>query len=267
MDRMDRRVAPRCLVAVAAVIAVGVSAAGCGGSSSGGGGSAPPQQGAPQQGAGSAATAYLSSQTFTSLLVEVDYVQGHAPDGQALALFEQRLNERLSKPAGITVQLDDAIASVSSAYSAADLRALETQHRDAVTQAPNATLYLLWVDGGSTQDDPNSSVLGLAYDEESLAFFEENIESAANVIVTPSEVQAAVLVHELGHALGLVNLGTPMVTPHEDPDHPGHDEDDACVMFWALETTNIRNIAMNQGTIPNQFCAEGIADMQAVGGK
>jgi len=256
---------PPRLAALTAILGLGVALAGCGGSSSSSG--AAPEPGAPQGGAGGGAAAYLSSQTYTSLVVEVDYVQGHAPDATALALFEQRLNERLNKPAGISVVLGDAIASVTSRYSVAQLQALEQQHRSTAHQPPQASLYLLYVDGGSDQDGPNGDVLGLAYGESSLALFKETIVGAGTAIVTPSEVEGTVLVHELGHALGLVNLGTPMVQPHEDAAHRGHDVDDRCVMYWAIETTNIRNLILNRGTLPTQFCAAGIADLQAAGGK
>lgn len=38
-----------------------------------------------------------------------------------------------------------------------------------------------------------------------------------------AELEAATLVHETGHHLGLLNAGIPMVRPHEDPSKGAHD--------------------------------------------
>jgi hypothetical protein len=45
-------------------------------------------------------------------------------------------------------------------------------------------------------------------------------------------VQQWTLAHEIGHAIGLVNHGVPMVTPHEDAANPGHDTNEKCIMYW-----------------------------------
>ena len=248
------------LVAAAGLAGLSLGSQGCSSSSSSGGG-------APAAGAGADAQAYVSSQTYTRLIVEIDYVQGHAPDSAALALLEQRILERLAKPGGVSLQVDDAIAAIGTASSAADLAALEAAHRETFSGGDTAALYLLYVDGHSASDDSAGSVLGLAYSSSSLALYPETIASAANRVVNATEVESAVLVHELGHALGLVNLGTPQQTPHEDSAHPGHDLKEGCVMNHAIESTNVRLVIQNSGSVPTQFCAECIADLQAAGGK
>ncbi len=43
------------------------------------------------------------------------------------------------------------------------------------------------------------------------------------------------LAHEIGHTLGLVDNGVPMVQDHEDPDHANHTADPECIMYWAYE--------------------------------
>jgi hypothetical protein len=77
------------------------------------------------------------------------------------------------------------------------------------------------------------------------------------------EVEQSVFVHELGHVLGLVNLGTPMVTPHEDthPDRRGHSNNQGSVMYWAVETSAIGNI-LGQNP-PDDFDNNDRADLRA----
>lgn len=50
-------------------------------------------------------------------------------------------------------------------------------------------------------------------------------------------VEQSTIVHELGHALGFVNNGVPMVTNHQDVAHGRHTTDDQCVMYYLNEGT------------------------------
>jgi hypothetical protein len=50
-----------------------------------------------------------------------------------------------------------------------------------------------------------------------------------------NETELIIWTHEVGHVLGLVNFGLPMVEDHEDPDHEYHDHNEDCVMHWAFE--------------------------------
>ena len=56
------------------------------------------------------------------------------------------------------------------------------------------------------------------------------------------QVEQAVLVHEAGHALGLVNNGLPMQSSHEDTVHDpakrAHCSVDQCVMFWSVNAVS-----------------------------
>jgi len=48
-------------------------------------------------------------------------------------------------------------------------------------------------------------------------------------------VEQSTLIHEVGHATGLVGNGIPMVEPHRDTAHGAHCDNDQCVMFWLNE--------------------------------
>ncbi|HEY0356753.1 MAG TPA: hypothetical protein VGC29_11140, partial [Flavisolibacter sp.] len=71
--------------------------------------------------------------------------------------------------------------------------------------------------------------------------------------------------HEVGHLLGLVDIGSPMQTPHKDADHGSHCNNNSCLMYYASETTDILGLLLT-GNIPG-LDANCIADLRANGGK
>jgi hypothetical protein len=101
--------------------------------------------------------------------------------------------------------------------------------------------------------------------------FQETIREAAQglplVTAPASSIEKAVLVHELGHILGLVNNHLPMATPHEDTGHETHSTNQNSVMFWAVEQSDIVEFLQGRTEPPNQFDSDDIADMRAAGGK
>ena len=48
-------------------------------------------------------------------------------------------------------------------------------------------------------------------------------------------VEQSTLVHEMGHALGFVNNGIPMASPHQDTEHGAHTTNSNCVMYYLNE--------------------------------
>ncbi|EQC49656.1 lipoprotein [Bacteriovorax sp. DB6_IX] len=47
--------------------------------------------------------------------------------------------------------------------------------------------------------------------------------------------EQSTLVHEIGHAIGLVNNGVTQVEPHHDSEHGAHCSNEDCVMYWKNE--------------------------------
>ena len=114
-------------------------------------------------------------------------------------------------------------------------------------------MHILFLDGHYSGDDPTSTILGLAWGRTKLAIFKGTIEASCvgQVGMGLEErlcagTERSVWVHEIGHLLGLVNLGTPMVTEREDPDHEHHDINEECVMYWAAERQNAVQRLANQ---------------------
>ena len=87
----------------------------------------------------------------------------------------------------------------------------------------------------------NRNILGVSFGGTSIiALFKEVIENG--LFDEKEQVEQAVLVHEAGHALGLVNNGVPMKALHEDtiydPAKKAHCSNDQCVMFWSVNTVS-----------------------------
>jgi hypothetical protein len=195
------------------------------------------------------------------MVIEVAYIESRAPDPDALTLLLQRASEHCQKPGGIQLVVDPAIpapANVGSVtHSVLDLQAFSDAHRQTPSTPNTAVLFIEYVDG---QFALNTDVLGAAFGSHSIAVFKDQIATAFGDGATG--IEGPVIVHELGHEMGLVNEGTPMVTPHEDLDHPGHDFDPTCVMYWTLHSGTV-----TPGDVPpNDYCPFCKADLRTAGG-
>jgi hypothetical protein len=93
-----------------------------------------------------------------------------------------------------------------------------------------------------------------------LALFADNIADAATPLVSRASIEDAVLLHELGHVLGLVDLARD--TGRADKEHPGHSSNSASVMYWAVESSLVGQVL--NGPPPRDFDAQDRADLAAL---
>lgn len=203
---------------------------------------------ADDAGVGAMARAYLKASPATRMIVEVDYVSGRAPSRAALDHMTAILRRDLAKPGGITVARDDEIASTGSNYTFDDIEALEQRYRDRYSSGDTAVMYLLYLDG-ELDDEPGA--LGVAYRASSAAIFIDRVRSAASALVLPAAIERAVVVHEAGHLLALVNIGYQSRHDHEDPQNKHHSRYRDSVMYWAVEDISVASI-LNGGP-PDDF--------------
>jgi hypothetical protein len=218
-------------------------------------------------GPGEFAADILRSTNFTKLIVEIDYAAGHPPSVQALNLLQDRLEERCDKPAGVEIDLDEAIpaAEFKPVMSLSDVEALEDAHRDTFSDfaAGEVAIYCLYTTGASDEDTPGSVIVGYAYRGGSIVVYVDNAEGSGP-LVTDQEVEGYTLVHEFGHMMGLVNNGCPMVSPHEDTTHPSHDTDSDSVMYWQVNISPLGPSIGEPGFA--QFGPACVDDVQSFGG-
>ncbi len=207
---------------------------------------------------------YISDKEFKRWIIEIDYVQGQRPDQGALDALEARMKELVRKD-HIQIQLGQTIDGRSTWTNAAiDELA---QYQDHETGGDTVVTHVAYVDG----EYQSSTVLGLAINWDRIVIFKERIVDGCQLLSTSpcfgneDTVEEAVLVHEFGHILGLVNRGTPMVNPHEgtgDGGH-GHSNNRNSVMYKSVDSTGIFQF----DNIPTRFDANDKLDICRAGGK
>lgn len=212
---------------------------------------------------GSSSNDLLSSE-FSRLEIEVDYVSGFQPSQSALNNLQSFLASRLNKPGGISIILDDELSSPGmSSFTTQQVYEIEKEHRDSYTQGNTLSAYFVILDAPYQQEN----VLGVAYFNTSMALFESVIKENTGGFGQPSAatVESSVLMHEFGHILGLVDTGSNMVTNHEDAEHEKHCNNESCLMYWAIQTTDLMG-NLTGGSIPD-LDDNCIQDLRANGGK
>ena len=225
-------------------------------------------------GPGDAARDLVSGKKYPRLLLEIDHPVGAAPNEDALNTLVNTIKEVTGKT-DVQVSKSASIPSEpSKRYTYAEIRSLEKAHRDFHSSGDRAVLYIVYVAGGSEADTDSAQTLGAVYAGTSVVMFKGNIKAntgsgALNTKPREVFVERAVLVHEFGHAAGLVNLGAPMVRPHEDTAHGergrGHSANKNSVMYYTADTSELISTLLTGGSdIIYQFDEDDKADLRAL---
>jgi hypothetical protein len=213
---------------------------------------------------GSAAPGLLRGSPYTHLVVEVDVQDDGTttwePQASALDALRNRLSERLHKPGGIVVLSPKAFRSSRDSWSGSQIAGASASARELYSRGNTAVVHLTFFAGAYA---PNSRVIGLTFRATEIGVFEEALRDRLGPGTTnPSTAEEAVMVHEVGHVLGLVNIGSDMCVPHEDPASSGHDVNSSCVMNAEI---SIRAAALSiQGT---DYDADCKCDLRQAGGR
>ncbi|RMB57576.1 membrane metalloprotease [Dokdonia sinensis] len=216
---------------------------------------------------GTSANELLSSDEFTSLRLEIAYPDGFRPTQGTIDLIESFLEERLNKPNGITMVETIINLSQDPPYDIDEIVAIEDENRTIFNNGDEIGVYVFFSDGNSTSDEGNSVVLGTAYRNTSMVIYEKTFRDLANnssTAINRTLIETATLRHEFGHIFGLVNLGTPLTSEHEDQDNRRHCDVEDCLMFFQT-VSNVFNTS-NVASLP-EFDPQCIADLQNNGGK
>ena len=222
---------------------------------------------ANKQVTGSSSHDLLSDDKYTSMVVELVYVEGYQPTQTAINNFVSFLDSRIYKPGGITVTSRSIPSPGISKYTTQNYVDLEDENRIYYNDGNQIAVWAFFTDGAASGDTTTEVTLGTAYRNTSFIIYEETVQSLSGGFRQPSTavLESTVIEHEFGHILGLVNFGAPMQSAHEDADHSRHCDVDTCLMYYAA-TTGSSLMNVTGGTIP-QLDAQCIADLQANGGK
>ncbi|WP_435314659.1 hypothetical protein [Cellulophaga fucicola] len=231
------------------------------------------------QGSGDSANDILSNNTFSKLSLEIAYVKGFKPADETLINFTDFIKSITFKN-DIAIKLVELDSPNEEDLTTEEVAKLETENRTIYNSDNTLAIYIYFADAPSNNDDEdtNSVTLGAVYRNTSMVIYEATIKKLANksALISETSVETSTLNHELGHLMGLVNLGTAMVNNHEeqvtndDGDIVGgnHCDVDNCLMNSELEFGSgmKKMLIASKNGIP-ELDAECLADLKANGGR
>lgn len=218
---------------------------------------------------GSSAPDLLNDAIFTSLNIEIVYVEGNRPTDEAISIFKSFLESRIYKPDGIEINLRSVNSSGKAPFVIEEIVNIEKDERTAYNVGDEIAVWIYFADGSNEKDTNEKFVLGSAYRNTSMVIYERTIRNFANRAGAPSlaNIEGATLNHEFSHLFGLVDLGTTPVTDHEDPENDGHCVVEGCLMRASIEFgSGVVSIIDGNTGVPvlEDAC---IQDLQSVGGR
>jgi hypothetical protein len=221
-----------------------------------------------KQTTGSSSNDLLSDKKYTSIVIELVYVTGFEPSATAVNNVVSFLQARIYKPNGIIVQKRAIPSPGKATFTIDEIAAIESDNRTKYNTSSQIAVWVFFADGKSATDSSNSVVLGSAYWNTSLVIYQKTVQGLSDSPLEPNRslLETTVINHELGHILGLTNLGTSLQSAHEDASNLKHCNVSNCLMFWEAETGHGVSNMISGGTAV-QLDAQCLADLRANGGK
>ena len=201
-----------------------------------------------KQNLGASAKDLLSNAVFTSLTVEVQYVPGFKPDPATIDTLAAFLSIYLQKCEGIKIVTKELHIKIPKTLAKDDVAVIEDSARSIYPADQDLTMYLLFT--GSSHPDKN--ILGMAYRGTSAVIFGKSIAANAgpNKALTRAELETSVLLHEVGHLLGLGNPNGAAANSRTGKDKKGHCNNKMCLMYSSTETRNL-SVIKRRGKLPH----------------
>ncbi|WP_103863760.1 hypothetical protein [Aquimarina sp. I32.4] len=223
-------------------------------------------QASNRQPLGSSANDLLSDTNYNSLTIEIVAVQGFEPTRDAIEGFRDFLQDRLFKPNGITITQRSIPSSGKAPFAIEEIAEIENTNRTLFNKEDDITVYIYFADGRREADTSEQVTLGSAYLNTSIVIYKETLLQLSTRTGSPalSAIETATLNHEFAHLMGLVNLGTPLQSQHEDSEEHNHCNVSGCLMESAIK---FGMGMMSIGDMIPQLDSQCIADLRANGGK
>lgn len=186
-----------------------------------------------------------------SVDVEIDYETRNAPYtgpilafGDTFDLLLTNLDRIFSGQKQLVVpttvgEMEDVGGIDDEELTVDDLLALAELHRDGADSSAAKHYYVIFVSGNfADADGVQTGVLGVSIGHTGVVAMFKDVIAGTGVPAFPNlerYVEQSTLIHELGHAIGLVDNGVAMVADHRDADHGAHCTNQDCVMYWLNE--------------------------------
>lgn len=217
---------------------------------------------------GSSAQDLLSNRKYKSLTIEIIYMTGYKPTEEAISNLKDLIVARCNKSKGVSIKYTEIAAQNKSSYTLSDVKTIEDDSRTEFTAHREIAVVFIFLDGPSADNQGSGVILGEAYYNTSLVIFEKTVQEYSDEFTEPEryKLETVVINHELGHILGLVNVGTPMQSNHLDSANGSHCSNSSCIMYWEAETGGAIDNILGSNPIPT-LDANCISDLQGNGGK
>ena len=154
-----------------------------------------------------------------------------------------------------------------SLWSTQDLYDLSEEYLTNTQSVDRAIFVILYVNGFLTENGQTAKTgtVGISIGSSRvIAIFKDSINLSGESDQVKRFMEQSTLVHEIGHAIGLVNRGIRLTTEHQDEAHGSHCTNPDCVMFWLNEgSADLANfvdnyLATNSVIIFGQECVDDI---------
>jgi len=196
---------------------------------------------------------------------------------EAMSFLESNLTElvenwpgspQLIIPKDLT-EMTEIAPATKNGYSNADVYTIALENHFESQSEDTLHFCILFLDAFFSQNDTiKSSVIGVHLKTTNiLALFKKTYSPLQ--VVLPSDLidqkyyvesfgpvfaEQSIIVHELGHAFGLVDLGIEAISDHHDHNNPGHCTNKSCIMYykqsaWLSLFLRYKNIGDNESRI------------------
>lgn len=239
---------------------------------SGGGGGTP-----TNPGSGSKPMNGLFTAAVTEIRVEVDYEPGAEPytgsagllGGDVWDLFDRNV-KALFTAHPKTFLVDRTLAAMEkipatgrTTFTVSQILDLADAHRQSHDEGARRTFYILYLNGRfQDQEGVQPNVLGVSIGHTGvIAMFKPVVAGTGS---SAKKVEQTTLIHELGHAVGLVDNGVSEVSEHRDDPHGAHCTNTKCIMYWLNESSEnlvsyvVENVLSNDKILFDQSCIDDV---------
>jgi len=219
--------------------------------------------------------------SMTSLHLEVAYEEGAQPYVTSISgnrkvwEFTEVNIESLfvQRPVAMDVIVPDTIAGLTvipnqnrTGYTVNNIVSLADRYRKNEGTDVEGNIFVLFLNGYYEKDDTvRQEVMGVHVTGTTVvAIFKPVITSLRWFVTIKEFIEQSVVVHEIGHTLGLVKAGLPLTSEHHDDGHPSHCTNSDCVMYWENESADISSYIQNYYSGKRMvFGSECVADVRA----